>query len=547
MSATHILINLLGQIALLLWGIHMVQSGILRAFGATLRRTLSRGLDSPYKAFLAGFGVTAILQSSTATALMATSFAAGRIVDLVPALAIMLGANVGTTVIVQILAFDIALVSPVLILVGVIAFKRGGQTRVRDLGRVSVGLGLVLLALHLLTDTVIPTEIAPRTRDLIEMVTSDPIICVLAAAIFAWAAHASVAVVLLIISLAAVGIVDIPTALALTVGANLGTAINPLMQALGGDRVALRVPIGNLLNRIIGAALVLPFIGWIADLLPVLGEGAGRMVANFHTGFNLALALLFILPLPLIARLLERLVPERATPDDPSVPRHLDPGALPVPSIALTNAARESLRMADVVERMLRGSLEAFETGDRKQVARICAIDDILDRLHSATKHYLMRISREGLDEEQSQRLSEILAFTINLEHIGDIVDKNLMELADKKIRRQLSFSDEGLQEIREMHQRLLNHLQLSISVFMAGDLDSARRLVQEKEQFRELERLATERHFERLREGVPQTIETTELHLDIVRDLKRIESHIAATAYPLLEQSGGLRQSRLT
>ena len=547
MSATHILINLLGQIALLLWGIHMVQSGILRAYGATLRRTLSRGLGSPYKAFLAGFGVTAILQSSTATALMATSFAAGRIVDLVPALAIMLGANVGTTVIVQILAFDIALVSPVLILVGVIAFKRGGQTRVRDLGRVSVGLGLVLLALHLLTDTVIPTEIAPRTRDLIEMVTSDPLICVLAAAIFAWAAHASVAVVLLIISLAAVGIVDIPTALALTVGANLGTAINPLMQALGGDRVALRVPIGNLLNRVIGAALVLPFIGWIADLLPVLGEGAGRMVANFHTGFNLALALLFILPLPLIARLLERLVPERATPDDPSVPRHLDPGALPVPSIALTNAARESLRMADVVERMLRGSLEAFETGDRKQVARICAIDDILDRLHSATKHYLMRISREGLDEEQSQRLSEILAFTINLEHIGDIVDKNLMELADKKIRRQLSFSDEGLQEIREMHQRLLNHLQLSISVFMAGDLDSARRLVQEKEQFRELERLATERHFERLREGVPQTIETTELHLDIVRDLKRIESHIAATAYPLLEQSGGLRQSRLT
>lgn len=546
MTATHILITLLGQVALLLWGIHMVQSGIMRAYGAGLRRLLSKRLGNRFSAFLAGFGVTAILQSSTATGLMATSFAAGRIVDLVPALAIMLGANVGTTVIVQLLAFDMTLLSPLLILVGVVAFKRGGQTRIRDLGRVAVGLGLVLLSLSLLTETVVPHEIGPRTREMIDMITGDPLICALAAALFAWGAHASVAVVLLIMSLAAGGIVDASTAMALVVGANIGTAMNPLMQSLGGDRAALRVPVGNMLTRLTGAALVLPFLPLLAQWLTPLGEGA-RAAANFHTAFNLALALLFLLPLPLMAMLLRRMLPERPMPDDPSVPRHLDAGAISVPSIALANAARESLRMADVVEKMLSGSLEAFESGDRKKVSAICASDDILDRLHGAVKHYLMRVSREALDEEHSQRLSEILAFAINLEHIGDIVDKNLMELADKKIRRQLSFSDEGMREIREMHNRLLNHLQLSIAVFMAGDLESARRLVQEKEQFRELERIATERHFDRLREGVPQTIETTELHLDIVRDLKRIESHIAATAYPLLEQSGGLRRSRLT
>ena len=203
--------------------------------------------------------------------------------------------------------------------------------------------------------------------------------------------------------------------------------------------------------------------------------------------------------------------------------------------------------MADAAEQMLRGSQRVFETGDRKLVSEISRMDDTLDKLHGAIKRYLTDISREQLDEEQSQRLSEILAFTINLEHIGDIVDRNLMDLASKKIKRQLSFSEEGLDEIRQMHARLLEHLKLSISVFMASDLRSARQLVAEKEQFRDLEKLATERHFARLREGRSESIETTELHLDIVRDLKRIESHIAATAYPLLEQLGVLRRSRLT
>ena len=546
MSATYVLLQLFGDIALLLWGIHMVHSGILRAFGSELRRLLGIGLRTRARAFLAGLGVTAVLQSSTATALMATSFAAGGVLDLVPALALMLGANVGTTLIVQVLSFDIALVFPVLILAGVIAFRRGGRTRTRDVGRISIGLGLMLLALHLLAAAIAPAETAPTLRALLESLTREPILNLALAAALTWAAHSSVAAMLVIMPLAAAGIVTPPAALAMVLGANLGSAVNPVVEGAAGDRARLRLPVGNLLTRVIGCALALPLLQPLAGALAWLDPAPARMAANFHTAFNLVLAAAFLPALPLVARLLRRLFPDEFKPADPAKPQYLDAAALETPSVALANAARETLRMADVVEAMLRGSQDVLHTADRKRVAEIARMDDILDKLHEAIERYLIRIGQDGLSDEESRRLSDILAFTINLEHIGDIVEKNLMELAAKRIKKRLTFSPEGLAEMDEMHARLLDHLQLAVAVFMVGDVQAARRLVREKEQFRDLERAATERHFARVREGRPESIETTGLHLDIIRDLKRIESHIAATAYPLLEQSEMLRRSRL-
>src|ERR1041385_7302273 len=261
-----VLLDLMGGVALLLWGLHMVQSGILRAFGSDLRHVLSVALRNRFVAFLAGVGVTGLLQSSTATGLMTASFATRGVVALVPALAIMLGANVGTTLIVQVLSFDISVAAPVLLIVGVIAFKRGGKTRARDLGRVSVGLGLMLLSLHILLGTLAPAENAPAVRTLLAAITTEPLLCVAIAAIFAWAAHSSVAIVLLVMSLAFSNFITPTAALALVVGANLGSAINPMLEGgRAGDPASLRLPIGNLINRLVGCLLVLPFLQPIAD------------------------------------------------------------------------------------------------------------------------------------------------------------------------------------------------------------------------------------------------------------------------------------------
>jgi len=543
---TIILLHLAGFVALLLWGMHMVHTGIVRAFGGNLRQILTIGLKTRFKAFLAGLGITALLQSSTATALMSTSFIAAGFMTLTPALAVTLGANVGTTLIVQILTFDVASVAPVFVLAGLIAFKRGARTRTRDLGRASIGVGLILLALSAIVATIQPVEQAKALRELFAMLSGDPIIDVAIAALLTWAAYSSVAVVLLVMTLAAQHIVTPEAALALVLGANIGNII-PQYFAAGGNVEAQRLALGNLLMRGTGCLIAIPLLPWIAPLIAGLEADPARQVANFHTLFNVALAVVFIGLLDPLAKLCTRLSPTPSAGVDPARPQYLTTEASASPTVALAAAAREVLRIVDTVETMLRTFLDALQNDDRNLLGKLAEMDDTVDSLHTAVKRHLTAISRQGgLTDIDVRRCSDMLAFTINLEHIGDILDKSLREIAAKKIKRRLSFSDEGLSEITHMHQCLLDNLHLATSVFMLGDIQAARRLLAEKDRMRDLEQAATDNHLRRLREGRLQSIETSELHIDIARDLKRIAAHIASVAYPILEESGALRRTRL-
>jgi len=537
-----VLLDLMGGVALLLWGLHMVLSGVLRAFGHDLRRFLGKALNNRFKAFGAGLLLTALLQSSTATGLMTASLAADGIVSLVPALAIMLGANVGTTLIVQLLSFDISAVAPALLVVGVVTFRAGGQSLARALGRIAIGLGLMLLALHILLGTLAPAEEAPAARALLSAITGDPVLCVAIAAVLTWAAHSSVTVVLLVMSLSYSHFVTPASALALVLGANLGSAINPLIEAgVRGNPASRRLPVGNLINRLVGVLLVLPFVQPVAREMALFQPDAAKMTAEFHLLFNVALAALFIGPLDFMAALLVRILPEQKLPADPSVPRYLDEMALETPQLALANAARETLRMGDTIETMLRDVMTALMTNDRKLASDVSRRDNVVDRLTEAIKLYLTKLTRGSLDESEGRRAMEIVSFTINLEHIGDIIDKNLCQLAAKKIKRNYQFSPEGAAELTAFHKRVCENLQAAFGIFMRGDVDDARRLLREKSELRRAELDAADRHFERLREGRPESLETTSLHLDILNDLKRIHSHICSVAYPVLEAAGEL------
>ena len=537
-----VLLDLMGGVALLLWGLHMVLSGVLRAFGPDLRRTLSKALGNRFTAFGAGLGLTALLQSSTATGLMTASLAADGVVSLVPALAIMLGANVGTTLIVQVLSFNISAVAPVLFIIGLVTFRASDGSLTKALGRVAIGLGLTLLALHILLDTLAPAEQAPAVRALLAAVTTDPVLCVVIAAALTWAAHSSVAVVLLVMSLAYSQFVSEPAALALVLGANLGSAINPLLEAgVRGDPSSRRLPVGNLLNRLVGVLIALPFLQPIARELATLQPDAAKMTAEFHMLFNVALTLIFIGLLDPVAWLLVRLLPEKKQTADASAPRYLDEAALENPPLALAHAARETLRMGDTVEAMLREVMAALMTNDRKLASDVSRLDNVADRLNEAIKLYITKLTRDSLDEREGRRAMEIVSFTINLEHIGDIIDKNLCELAGKKIKRRYQFSAEGAAELTAFHKRVVESLQSAFGIFMTGDVEAAKKLLREKAELRKAELDAADRHFERLREGRPESLETTSLHLDILADLKRIHSHICSVAYPVLEAAGEL------
>ena len=537
-----VLLDLMGGVALLLWGLHMVLSGVLRAFGPELRRLLGSALRNRFTAFGGGLGLTALLQSSTATGLLTASLAADGTVNLVPALAIMLGANVGTTLIVQLLSFDISALAPALFVVGLVTFRAGGGSLTKALGRVAIGLGLMLLALHILIDTLAPAEQAPAVRALLGSVTGDPLLCVIIAAALTWAAHSSVAVVLLVMSLAYSQFVTPEAALALVLGANLGSAINPLIEGgIWGDPASRRLPVGNLINRLIGVLIALPFLHPIARELRAIQPDAAKMTAEFHLLFNLALAALFIGALDGLSWLLVRVLPEKRRPDDASVPRYLDEAALETPSLALANAARETLRMGDTVETMLRDVMTALLNNDRKLTAEVSRLDNVADRLNEAIKLYITKLTRDSLDEREGRRAMEIVSFTINLEHAGDIIDKNLCQLAAKKIKRGYQFSPEGAAELSAFHKRVCENLRAAFGVFMSGGVDAARRLLREKIELRKAELEAADRHFDRLREGRPESLETTSLHLDVLSDLKRIHSHICSVAYPVLEAAGEL------
>ena len=542
------LVDLAGSIALLLWGMHMVQTGVQRTFGPKLRSILGAALKTRARAFLAGLGVTAILQSSTATGLMAAGFAAGGLVDLVPALAVMLGANVGTTLIVQILSFDVAAASPVLILIGVLMFRRGSNPQTHDLGRVFIGLGLTLLALHQLLELMTQYEDEPSLRLLLGAVSTAYFLDVLLAAAVTWAAHSSVAIVLLVMSLAAKGVVPPDAAVALVLGANLGSAVNPVLEgASGNDPAAKRLAVGNLINRAVGVVVCLALLPTIGRFLVTIEPDNARGVADFHTAFNLALAAAFFPLLTPYALLLRWLFPEKADPIDPSRPLYLDPAAREAPIVALGAAAREALRLADALETMLLGARDALAQGDRKQISETKRLGDVLDRLNAAIKAYLTRLDPDELSEADHRRLNEIMIFSINMEQAGDVVEQNLLPHDSKRLKRGLSFSKEGEAELRAMMDRLIANLRTAASLFMTEDPRAARLLAEEKPAFRDAESAAMRAHFERLRNGGLDTVETSAIHLDLLRDMKLVNGHIvAAAAYPVLQRAGELLQSRI-
>jgi phosphate:Na+ symporter len=542
-----VILDLMGGVALLLWGLHMVHSGVVRAFGADLRRLLGIALQGRFRAFLAGAFVTGLLQSSTATGLMAASFVTAGTLDLVPALAVMLGANVGTTLVVQVLSFNITVVTPILLLAGVTAFKRGGRTRTRDLGRVLIGIGLMLLALHIFLGALVTTDSVPVSRALLGEITDQPFLCLLIAAAITWAAHSSVAIVLVVMSLGAAQLISPTAVVAMVLGANVGSALNPLIEtSQAGNLASRRLPIGNLATRLVGCAFVLPFLHPIADTLQRYEPNPARLAADFHTAFNILLALVFIGPLDLVAKQLKIWLPDKPKAADPGTPIYLDSSAGGAPAVALVCAAREVLRMGDLVERMLRQSMTALLTNDRKLVAEISQMDDAVDSLNEAVKLYVTRMTRDSMDDRDGYRAMEIVSFSINLEHVGDIIDKNLMDLASKKIRRGITFSKEGQDDLVEFHRQVLDSLMLAVGIFMSGDINVARQLVAAKAQLREKEFAAAERYLTRLRQGTPETIESYSLDLDILRDLKRVHSHLCSAAYPVLERAGALQRSRL-
>ncbi len=539
MSSVMTLLQLGGAVALLLFGLGLVRDGMTEAFGIRLRMALGVSTRTGPSAFLAGLVATLGLQSSTATALLTASFVERGLIRGRMAQIVLLGANLGTALTAWIVALDIQALVPGLLLAGYILGKRQRSVLV-GVGRALIGIGLMLVSLGLLDHAAAPLrDSAPLAAFLPMLDAAWPVALAMAAGL-AFLCSSSLAAVLLVLSL------TLPPGLTvvLVLGANLGGAIVPVVLTAGFGATARRVAIGNLAVRAIGCLLALPFAGQIAAALQAAPLPWSGLAVEAHLAFNLVLAMTIWPFAALISRILERAVQHEERDQEPG-PRWLDAAALETPILALTGASREVLAVGDTIERMLNQTRLAFQQNDPAPLAEVAELEDRVDRRQQEVKTYLSRLGNQASEDERRSAIT-ILDYVINLEHVGDIIDKGLAAEVRKKIGLGLRFSAEGYEELDRMFVMTQENLRMAQTVFMTRDRDMARRLIELKVDIRNLERQSAQRHLFRLREGLAASRETSSLHLDILRDLKRINAHVVAVAHPILDEGGLLFESRL-
>lgn len=523
----------------------MVNTGVTRAFGRELGRVLNFSLKNRVNSFFGGLGVTMLLQSSTATALLTASFAGRGLVTASAGIAVMLGADVGTTLVAQILTFDLTWLAPVLLFLGFIRHSTAKSTRSKNLGRMMLGLGMMLTSLKLLVAASAPIRDSEVAQFIFSSLTGEPVLSVLLGALLTFIAHSSLATVLFILTLAATGGVPMEVALAMILGANLGGALPPVLATLNADAASRRPPLGNLLCRLTAVVFVLPFLDLIEPELSKIATDPARQIVNFHTFFNFGLAAVFIFFTGPLGRLTHLLIPEKSSTDNSApIPIHLDRAALESPQLAMANAVRDTLRLGDVVEKMFRDYKTAFEKNDPGILQRVRDADHSIKEFNAGIKSYLTELGRESLDEEDEIRCTDIMTFTTNMENIGNIVAFNMAELLERSTSDQVAFAKEDLEDHHKLFEMLLASLKLSFTVFLTQDEKQAAALIRNKQLLRDRERAAVTAHLDRLRRGPSMDEVSSAMHLGLLSDLRRINSMITAVAYPLLEKKEKIKNS---
>ena len=528
--------GLLGGVALLLYGLHLTGKGLQDVAGGRFRKILGTVTRNRLLGVGIGAAITGILQSSSATTVMLVGFTNAGLMSLRQTIAIILGADIGTTLTVQLIAFQIFDYALLMIALGFALFSLGKQRKLRSTGLAILGFGFIFLALKTLSDSMMPLRESELAHTLLLQLSQSPVWGVILAAILTAIMHSSAAVIGIALAFASQGLMPLSSAIPIILGANVGTCAMALVASMGGNTEAKRVAVAHTLFKVLGVLVVFPVIGLFEQGVASTTDSVTRQIANAHTLFNFGITALFLPFATPLALLVTRMVPETPDLDHKMKPKYLDPHVLDSPSIALGLATREALRMADVVQEMMRDTLIVFQQNNQDLLEDIEKRDDRVDLLDREIKLYLTKLSSKSLSEDQSEREVALLALISDLENIGDIIDKNLMDIGKKKIYQGLKFSEQGLKEIEAFHGMVSRNFEHALSAFASQDIELAQRVIQEKVTINHRERTLRQAHIERLHQGLRESIETSALHLDILTNLKRINHHVTSLAYPIVE-----------
>lgn len=535
---------------LLLWAVRMVRTGVERAHGTRLRAALRGARDGTAQMALVGMILAVVLQSSTAVGILAAGFVTSGILTVPTGIAALLGADLGSALVVKILSFDLSGFIPVLLLVGATMFLKFDSRTIRQTGRIVLGIAFVLLSLQMVGQATEPLRDSRLLPGLVGYLRGDPLTAFLVAAVIAWLVHSSVATVLLFVTFASGGMLPLDVAVPMVLGANLGGGIIAVWLTRDMELEARRIPLGNLIFRG-SAALLMLTVTEIVDLpITLLGGTEPVQLVNFHLAFNFVLVLLalpFVRPMERLATMLLPDPPAEADHDDlVPIVSTLDRSAVGNPALALASAKRELLRMGETVAAMYRPVMELMDGGNAAKIAQIRALGEQVNRKHTEIKLFIAELNRGELTEREERLGAELTDFSINLGHIGDEIARNLLTLAQTRAQQGFRFSPAGWSELCNLHARVEANMQMAMNVLISGDVDSARQLVKEKETMRKLARDSHDSHLERLRNSDSSSIDTSDIHLETVRALKEINSLLVTVAYPILTESGHLLDSRL-
>lgn len=551
MSLSLILLHMAGATVLLLFAVQFVRTGVERAHGDVLRSALKHARRGRLAAAAGGAVMAVVLQSSTAVAVITCGIARNGLLPTATGIALLLGADLGSAIVVRLLSFDLAWLIPVCLALGGLAYLRSVSEKARESGRTVLGIGFVLLSLQLIGMATEPLREGALIPQVANYLAADFVTAFLAGAIFTWIIHSSVASILMVAAFTAQGLISLDAAVPLVFGANLGGGLIAFWLSRGMPPEASRLPMANFLFKVAGALAGLVIIEWLRLPVEALGARPAVALVNLHMAFNLLLALLSLPFVKPMARLVTRLIPEPLPARDGEDPllggiSALDRSVVGIPGLALANAVRELLRMSELVDLMVRSAMDMLRGGTAAEFRRMRAIEAQVNEALRAIKLYLAEVNREAMSPEQARLSIDLTDFAINLEHAGGIVAKNLLTIAEERAARNLRFSQQGWSELVELHQCLLENMHLAFNVFVSRDLASARLLVIEKEKMRARMRETCDRHLTRLQEGVPESVQTSRMHLETARGFKEINSLLATIAYPILSRSGELLGSRL-
>jgi phosphate:Na+ symporter len=546
-NLTLFIIQIAGAVALLIWSVRLVRTGVERAYVMQLRLWLRRSARSRLLAASTGLASAMLLQSSTAVAILVAGFVSGGSVAGAVGLAILLGADVGSALVAKVLLVRTAWLEPLLLLAGVALFLRSPQQRWRQTGRILIGLALIFLSLGMIGNATAPLVDSAGAATVMQYLGRDVVTAFLIGAVFAWVVHSSVAAVLLFVTLVAQGLLPQSAAVAMVLGANLGGTMIAYLLTYSDPVEVRRMIVSNLVLRGGGAALALMSLTLAKPSLAWLGSTDSAVVVNLHLFFNTLVALVALPVLGPVMRLAEALMARRTDPAaSAALLSALDPAALKDPDRALSCASREIVRMGEMVEAMLRSVEMLYQKWNEDTAALIVARSQALQSMHFELKLYLARLNRTKLDHNAASRSMHLSTVAVNLEGASDVIARNMVDMARRLETEGLAFSGQGSTEISDFHDRVLANAQLALSVMMTQNPAEARDLVAQKEAVRTIEQNLQLKHLERLREGRADSIETSNIHQETLRSLKHVNTAFSMVAHPILQETGDLLQSRL-